>query len=120
MVGPNCRVHITTHNAKRGGGQGVNLALLQSPLERYISESQTPQLCKAPESTRGDPNTITVAEHCFREDLLVTPLPPWRKTSGAGGGPKGQGNAELLPCNEPCWEVTPGTLSRLPKLASVE
>lgn len=50
----------------------------------------------------------------------MTPLPPWRKTSGAGGGPKGQGNAELLPCNEPCWEVTPGTLSRLPKLDSVE
>lgn len=50
MVGPNCRVHITTDNAKRGG-QGVNLASLQSPLERCISESQIPQLCKAPGST---------------------------------------------------------------------
>lgn len=74
MVGPNCRVHITIDNARRGG-QGVNLALLISPLERCISESQMPQLCKTPESTLGDPlpghdalarkNTSTVAEHCF-------------------------------------------------------
>lgn len=49
MVGPNCRVHITADD--RRGGQGVNLALLQSPLERCISESQIPQLCKAPGST---------------------------------------------------------------------
>lgn len=45
-----------------------------------------------------------------REDLLVTPLSPWGKTSGAGSQSKGQGNTELLCCNKPHWEVTPGTL----------
>lgn len=109
MVGPNCRVHITADD--RRGGQGVNLALLQSPLERCISESQMPQPCKAPESARGDPlpghdalerkNIITVAEHCFREDLLVTPLPPWRKTSGLEEDQRDKGMQSSFPAMSP-------------------
>lgn len=56
---------------------------------------------------KGCPTDVDLGN---RENLLVTPLSPWRKTSGAGKRPKEQENTELLCCNEPRWEVTLGTL----------
>lgn len=197
MVDPNCRVHIALDNAERGG-QGRNIALLNLPLERCVSEIKMLQLRNTPGYTHGHPppgqcalarpNTTILIELFFsncagwcwgrkirraadldcsraesepsgteelcllllpcsprekewaaptfalclgthkaenkqgenkkaalpmqiwgrREDLLVAPLSPWRKTSGAGRRSKGQGNTELLCCNEPHGEVTPG------------
>lgn len=54
MVGPNCRVHIMLDNAERGG-QGQNMALLNSPLERCVSEIKMLQLHDTPGYAHGHP-----------------------------------------------------------------
>jgi len=54
MVGPNCRVHTTLDNAE-SGGQGKNTALLNSPLERCISEIKMFQMHNMFGYTHGDP-----------------------------------------------------------------
>lgn len=89
MVGPNCRVHIMLDNTEKEG-QGRNTTLLNSPLERCISDSKRFQLHNTLVYTHGDPllgqcalarpNTTILIELCSSNCAMIQGQKDWKRS----------------------------------------